>query len=114
MHRIFRTLSIFIMGCMLAACSEPGSVDPHATLDTSSSEAMEASIEAMTAGMSDEQQSEFGAALAGIMMIKGLQTMGQNLSDAETRQAMLDELHGLTAAEIIAKAEAMKAELESR
>lgn len=114
MHQSLKALVVLFMGLMLVACGDSGSFDSSVTLDTSSEEAMEASIDAMTEGMDDTGKQELAGALATIMMIRGLEMMGQDLSREETQARMVEGLHGLTAAEIIAKAKALAEEIEAR
>ncbi len=114
MHQSSRLLAVVFIGFMLAACSDPGGFDSSTTLDTSSEEAMEASMDAMMEGMSKVEQQQLAAALAGIMMMRGFEMMGQDLSEEEAAARMMEGLHGLTAAELIAKAEELAAELEAK
>lgn len=114
MHKVLKALAVLAFGAMLAACSEQASFDSTVTLDTSSEDAMAASMDAMTAGMSDDDKQKLGAALAGIMMMRGFEMMGQDLPEDEVQARMVEGLHGLTAAELIAKAETLAAELEAK
>ena len=88
----------------LAACAP--------TIDGSSEEAMEASIDAMKESLPAEQQAEFEQALQLIAMD------GMNLGDLmqgekgaeQIIQRYAEDLDGLTAEEVIAKGEAIEAE----
>lgn len=114
MQQFFKSMMILAMGFMLVACSDSGTLDSNARLDTSSKEALETSLNAMTAGMSNAEEQKVAAAFAGIMMIRGFEMMGQDLTDEEAQARMMEGLHGLTAAELVAKAEELAAELEAK
>lgn len=115
MYRLLKPLAALALGLLLVACSESGSgaFDSNARLDTSSEDAMSASMEAMMEGMDKADQQKLAGALAGIMMIRGFQLMGEDLSEEETHARIMEGLHGLTASEIIAKAEEVAAEAKA-
>jgi len=117
MNRLQQFLVCIAMAFALSACGESGSDSVSsggATLDVSSDAAMEASIAAMTDDMSNDEKGRFGQALAGIMMIRGISMMGEDLSEEEMHARMMEGLGGLTADEIVAKANEIKAEMEAQ
>lgn len=74
--------------------------------DGSSKEAAEASMKAMTEGMSDAEKQELGASIAAILFAENLPRAfsGQTLTESQ----MYSGLQGLTAAEINAKAQQLR------
>lgn len=114
MYKLQQFLLLATMTLMLAGCGDSGVSSGGARLDTSSDSAMEASIEAMTKDMSNSEKQELAKALAGIMMMRGFSLVGEDLSEEEIHARVMEGLDGLTASEIVAKAEEVKAELQSR
>jgi len=96
MHRLL----ILLLLVVLVGCGAP-------RFDGSSQKAAEASIEAMSAGMSEEESQQLAASVVTILFTENLARAfsGQKPTDAE----IYASLDGLTAAEIIAKAEQIRA-----
>lgn len=89
-------------GLLLTGCTP--------TLDTSSQEAMEKSVAAMTKDMTAEQRVELQKAMMVITasaMGNGMKSGGMLLGAAKIEDAIKD-LHGMTVDEIIAKAKSIK------
>lgn len=114
MYRLQQFLVLATMTLMLAGCGDSGVGSGGARLDTSSESAMEASLDAMTENMSNSEKQELAKSLAGIMMMRGFALVGQDLSEEEMNARVMEGLDGLTASEIVAKAEEVKAEFQSR
>ena len=87
---------VFLASCMVG-CSA-GSTEP--TLDCSSQEAYDASIDAMSAGMSMSDQDRLAQALISLAFKMPAVTV-ENPTNAD----VFKPLHGLTAQQIIDKAE---------
>ena len=71
------------------------------TLDASSEESLKSSMEAMAKNLSEEEKQKFAASVA----MHGMGNMFQAAMSGEEKElhAMLKDLHGLTAQQIIAK-----------
>lgn len=85
---------------MLAGCGKP-------TLDTSSEEALKASVQEIMADLSKEDQQKFQKSLGGIYMLGALASLGN--SDAEDAAAKINaKLDGKTAEEIFEMADELR------
>lgn len=92
MKSYLKIVLVAVFALALAACSsEP-------TLDASSEEAMEKSVEIMTVDMTEAEKMAFGMAIASIAMEVGFANMG----DEEKMEAAIKEkLDGKTVQEIL-------------
>ncbi len=82
----------------------------EATLDGSSEEALEESMEKMTEDMSEAEAEELAMAIMGIVMAELGEEALMGEVDEEAEQKVLDELDGMTAEDILEKAEELGAE----
>jgi hypothetical protein len=102
----------------LAGCGAP-------RFDASSDAAVDASMDRLSQGMSQEDKDKFGLAVAALTMTDGLKSaVGALVSQVEApsgtdkpetvKTEMFKPLDGLTAAEIVARADDKKREVEGR
>ncbi len=92
------TLCLTLAGCSLGAPK----------FDASSEESVRTSMERMTKGMSDKERVKLAGAMASLMVADPV-TLALNAKDSTVNEvAVFKPLHGMTAKEIIAKAEAAK------
>jgi hypothetical protein len=93
------------------AMMAPGCGQPR--FDASTAETAKASMERLSAGMNLEQKTALGKDMATVLMVDGLKTafdsaFGTSGSAPPDKVAAFRSLHGLTAAEIHDKAEAIR------
>ena len=122
MQRISRLMAMTALATFFAlavsACGDAGnsssSSDSYGEvrLDASSDQAMQDSLEAMAEGMDEAEQKALGQALGVILLVRGMQLQGDGGSQAEMEQKLKDEIDGLTASELLAKAERLQAEMQ--
>lgn len=96
-----------LMGLGISGCGSP------ATLDTSSDAALDASMKRMTAGFSEEQRNQFGSDCMVIVMPDVMKAaFGAAFSREKpappSKTEVFRPLHGLTVAQIRAKAEGVR------
>jgi hypothetical protein len=97
----------------LAGCGSP-------RFDASSDAAVDASMERLSKGMTQEEKEKFGQAVTTLTMINGLSTAFDTLTGqgpatpATVKTELFKPLDGLTAAEIVARAESKTREFEER
>lgn len=89
--------SVVLVGCG----SEP-------TLDTSSEEAFKTSMERMTADMSPEEAAELQVAIQEILFDELFGSLGNGMPSEAIGASVAKEIDGLTASEILAKADKIK------
>lgn len=106
-HTLKLTLAL-LLALTLVACGGAG----EPTLDTSSEETMEESLEKMTADMSEEEHQAFGNALGTVFMMGALQHMESGKSEEEILEAVNDSVHGKTADEIKEMAAGMEEDMQ--
>lgn len=101
---VMGTITSFLVVLLLAVpgCSRP----PR--MDASTDESAKASVEKMTAGMTEEQKKEFLADAAVLMAKDAADRFGTESKRRTTRTELYQPLHGLTVAEIHAKAEELR------
>jgi len=109
-----RTLIVVLLTLVLSGCGKP-------TVDASSEEAMAASIEEMKSGMTPEERAEFEDAAQVVLMsevdIKGMMQAalrGEELDSDEMIGDMKGRLDGMTADDIVAEADRIKKERETK
>lgn len=121
MQYVSRLLATAVFATFLAlavsACGDSSSTASSSDtygdvrLDASSDQAMQDSLEAMSEGMDESEQKALGQALGVILLVRGMQLQGKGGSQAEMEQQLMDEIDGLTASELLAKAERLQAEM---
>ncbi len=88
MRNVLLVLALFSV-MFLAGCGEN-------TLDTSSDEAMEKSVNKMTESLSEEKKTEFEKALVKILMCEGMAAMTSGKDESEIEDKMKKLLDGKT------------------
>jgi hypothetical protein len=97
----------------LAGCGAP-------RFDASSDAAVDASMERLSNGKTQEEKEKFGQAVTALTMMNGLSTAFDALTGqvpatpGAVKADLFKPLDGLTAAEIVARAESKTRELEER
>lgn len=108
MKHIVKMIGLFSLVVLLGACQgEP-------TFDTSSEDAMKASVKAMAADLPEAKKTQFKESIAGIYMIGSLKGSMEGKDDKAVLEAINRQLDGLTVDEIIAQAEKIKDEIKNR
>ena len=95
MNNIFKTLALGVVLSLLTGCGEP-------KLDTSSDEAMTASIEKIVAELPLEEQEKFKQAVVGIYLVNAMSSVASGVSADEANTKMNEKLDGKTAKEVFA------------
>ncbi|MFD2177802.1 DUF6694 family lipoprotein [Veronia pacifica] len=107
MKKILKTLAFGAMVTLLTACGEP-------TLDTSSDKAMKASIQEIMTQLSQEEKTKFKNSIKQIYVVGTMSSFGTGESPEQARAKVGEKLNGMTAEEIFALADEIKAKMKNR
>lgn len=95
MHHKFKTALLAMIFVLLTACGAP-------TLDTSSDEKLEQSLQAMIEKLPENEQSQVAQTVMGMYMMSAFAAFGGEEAALKARKNLDAELHGKTAKEILA------------
>lgn len=101
MQNVVKLVTSMVFAMLLLACSEAG----QPTIDMSSTEEFEASLQTVMSSLEEERQETFSEAISAIMMDEMIDGMSEEKSEEEIEAAIHERLHGKTADEIIAQFE---------
>lgn len=102
MQNVVKIVTSMVFAMFLLACSEAG----QPTIDMSSTEEFEASLQTVMSSLEEEERQEtFSEAISAIMMDEMTDGMSEEKSEEEIEAAIHERLHGKTADEIIAQFE---------
>lgn len=102
MKKVLAYCSALILSLMLAGCGE-------ATLDTSTEEALKASVQEMNKPLSAEKKEAFKQALAGTYMMIGMKAVFQGKDKEQVQVEIREALDGKTVEETISLFKELKA-----
>ena len=104
MKKVVKVLLVCFVVLSLFGCGEP-------TFDASSEDAMEKSVELMSADLSPEKKEVFEQNILGMYMLAALATMGDEEDQKMALVKVNEKLNGKTVDEIIALGEELKKEM---
>jgi len=107
MEKILKTLAFGVMITLLTACGDP-------KLDTSSDEAMKASIQKIMAELSPEEQEGFKKTITGIYMLGAMASLGNDVSADQAKAKINEKLDGKTAKEVFIMADEIRAKMKNK
>jgi len=107
MKNILKTLALGVMITLLTACGEP-------KLDTSSDEAMKASIQKIMAELSPEEQENFKKTITGIYMLGAMASLGNDVSADQANAKINAKLDGKTAKEVFIMADEIREKMKNK
>lgn len=93
MNNILKTIVFGVMITLLTACGKP-------KLDTSSDEAMKASIQEIMTELSPKDKQNFEKAITGIYVLGAMASLGKNVSVEQAKENINTKLNGKTAEDI--------------
>jgi hypothetical protein len=107
MNKTLKILALGLAISLLTACGEP-------KLDTSSDEAMKASLQEIMAELSQEEQEKFKKTIVGIYMLAAMASLGNDITADEAKSKINERLNGKTAKEVFIMADEIKAKMKNK